>query len=131
MPSHDTAKFQAWANKGHWTNWVRKPERAEDLKHLVVNELSRMDRADRLGTTALVDRILPGLDDIGRAYVTVGLNHLRKEGKLDRCFIRGVKNPRTFGHKSLIWLNPTFPYVGFDPEEEPLGDGTEGLEGFL
>jgi len=130
MANSETAKFQAWAAKGHWTNWVRKPERAEDLKHLVINELSRLVYTERIGTTNLVDRILPGLDDIGRAYVTVGLNHLRKEGKLNRCYSRGVKNPRTFGHRSLIWHSPLIPYVGVDATEEPI-DGTEGLEDML
>ena len=130
MAPSDTAKFQAWANKGHWTNWTRKPERAADLEHLVWNELTRINTKERISTTNLVDRILPGLDDIGRDYVAVGLNHLRKNGKLARCYSRGAKNPRTFGHKSFIWHNPLIPYVGADVTEEPI-DGTEGLEDML
>lgn len=122
MANSDTAKFQAWAAKGHWTNWVRKPERASDLKHLVQSELGELHPTERIGTTNLVDCILPGLDDIGRAYVTVGLNHLRKTGELEGCFIRGLKNPRTFGHKSLIWLNPNY---------NPETAGTKGLEDVL
>lgn len=122
MLSHETNKFQAWANKGHWTNWTRKPERAADLKFMVWAELTRLHHTERIGTTNLVDRILPGLDDVGRNYVTMGLAHLRKVGELDGCFIRGVKNPRTFGHKSLIWLNPNY---------NPETAGIEGLEGVL
>lgn len=122
MPNFETEKFQAWAGKGHWSNWVRKPERATDLKFLVWQELAELHHTERIGTTNLVNRILPGLDDVGRAYVTIGLNHLRKEGELDGCFIRGAKNPRTFGHKSLLWLNPN---------HNPETSGIEGLEDIL
>lgn len=120
MPNFDTDKFQAWAAKGHWTNWERRPAQTEDLRHLVVCALRRLKEGEQMGTTQLVDQVLPGLDDIGRAYITVGFNYLRKHNLLDGCFIRGAKNPRTFGNPSIIWMNPDF-----------YSDGTEGLEGLL
>lgn len=119
MKNFDTEKFQAWANKGHWSNWERRPSQTEDLRFLVTKALERMGIDEQIGSSQLVDRILPDLNDIGRTYITVGLNHLRKKGLLDGCFIRGPKNPRTFGNPSIIWVNPL------------RATGTEGLEGVL
>ncbi len=114
----DTEKFQAWADRGHWTNWERRPAQTLDLCHLVEMECMGLGEHEKLGTTQLVDRILPGLDDIGRAYITTGLNYLRKHGELSDCYVRGGKNPRTFGHRSILWVSP-------------IHNGTIGLEDIL
>lgn len=114
---NDTEKFEAWAAKGHWTNWERRPHQTEDLRQLIVQECRNLGAGEQLSTTQLVTRILPGLSDRARAYITVGLNYLRKQGELVDCYIRGGKNPRTFGHQSIIWVSPD--------------DGTVGLEDLL
>lgn len=116
---NDTKTFQEWANKGHWSNWERKPERTESLRQLVWRECGLLSASDRIGTIKLVEAMLPGLDARGRIYVTGGLAYLRKHDLATNCFERGGKNPHTFGNESVKWKNPN--YI----------DGAIGLEGIL
>lgn len=104
----DTETFQQWANKGHWSNWERKPERAELLRHLVMSHCHKLPTADGIGTTLLVESMLPGLDAVGRVYVTGGLAFLRKHEMIEGFYKRGGKNPRSFGNQSVHWVNPAF-----------------------
>lgn len=113
----NTEKFQTWARHGHWSNWERKPDRTEDLRQLIVSTLC--EAAVPLSTTQLVDAILPGIDYVGRIYVSGGIQYLRKHGKLNGFWSRGKPNGRTFGHASIIWgiIEPA--------------DGAAGLEDVL
>src|SRR5260221_7661951 len=107
--------FDRWAIRGHFTDWMRKPERRMELVHEVKRICDVLDLDARLNTTQLIGLIgVSNADKKTYHYVRLGLSWIRKHKIIEGYWMPGPKTNFTFGKPSVIWVNPKSATAGLE-----------------
>ena len=108
------ADFQRWADKGHFTDWTRKPGRIGLVRERAIMFCRLIPPTGSWSSSDLNHAMFEGINPHARNYLASALQFLRRKKLVDGCWRYGPANAKTFGRPSIRWINPTAGRAGLE-----------------